>query len=58
MTLPGEVESGTSALQVTEQPREAELGRSPPTGTDAVSLFDMDPVEPELKLYPLNAPMD
>ncbi|XP_078001771.1 5-hydroxytryptamine receptor 6 [Phascolarctos cinereus] len=58
MTLPGEVDSGTSALRVTEQPREAMPGHSPPTGTDAVSLFDMDPVEPELKLSALNAPVD
>ncbi|XP_043854130.1 5-hydroxytryptamine receptor 6 [Dromiciops gliroides] len=58
MTLPGEVDSGTSTLQVTDQPRETLPGHSPPTGTDAVSLFDTDPVEPELKLYPLNAPMD
>ncbi|XP_074074355.1 5-hydroxytryptamine receptor 6 [Macrotis lagotis] len=58
ITLPGEVDSGTSGLQVIEQPREVLPGHSPPTATDAVSLFDMDPVEPELKLYPLNAPMD
>uniref|UniRef100_A0A4X2L4Y3 5-hydroxytryptamine receptor 6 n=1 Tax=Vombatus ursinus TaxID=29139 RepID=A0A4X2L4Y3_VOMUR len=58
MTLPGEVDSGASALQVAEQPQEAVPGRSPPTGTDAVSLFDVDPVEPELKLSALNAPVD
>ncbi|XP_056651662.1 5-hydroxytryptamine receptor 6 [Monodelphis domestica] len=58
MTLPGEVDSATSTLQVIEQPREAQPGHSPPAGTDAVSLFDMDPGEPELKLCALHTPTD
>ncbi|KAM9033351.1 5-hydroxytryptamine receptor 6 isoform 1-T1 [Sarcophilus harrisii] len=56
--LPGEADSGASAPQLAEQPREAPPGPSPPAGADALSLFDTDPGEPELKLYPLHAPAD
>uniref|UniRef100_F7C175 5-hydroxytryptamine receptor 6 n=1 Tax=Ornithorhynchus anatinus TaxID=9258 RepID=F7C175_ORNAN len=61
LTLPGETDSGDSVLQVTDHlllPKDPGLDPLPPRGADSVNLFDMDPAEQELRLHPLNTPMD
>ncbi|XP_038603231.1 5-hydroxytryptamine receptor 6 [Tachyglossus aculeatus] len=61
LTVPGETDSGDSVLQVTDRlllPKAPGLDPLTPTGADSVNLFDMDPAEQELRLHPLNTPMD